>query len=281
MTNIISYKACLPDGCPLSSLLAAIDQATLDGVDVINYSIGGDASDPWSDADSEAFLNARQAGVFVATSAGNNGPESETLGCPGNAPWLLTVGSSSHDRSFVNSLTNLTSSGGSLPDIAGKSLSGALAARSIVYAGNYGDALRLNSFAASTFSGQIVVCDRGTNARVEKGSNVLAGGAGGMVLANDAANGDSLSSDAHVLAAVHITYADGIALKTWLAAGTGHQAAISATVVDDSAANGDIMSAFSSRGANAPLLSSSNRMSPRRARISWRRTASTMRPPGA
>ena len=251
-SNIISYKACR-DGCAMSWLLAAIDQATLDGVDVINYSIGGGAADPWTDADALAFLNARQAGIFVATSAGNNGPGSETLGSPGNAPWLLTVGNSSHDRLFVNTLTNLTSSGSPLPNITGKSLTGALSARSIVYAGNYGDALCLNPFAGGTFSGQIVVCDRGTNARVDKGTNVLAGGAGGMVLANDAANGDSIISDGHALPAVHITYSDGMTLKTWLAAGTGHQAAISGTTVDENAANGDIMSASSSRGANASL----------------------------
>lgn len=255
-SNIIAYKACLATGCPLSSLLAAIDQATLDGVDVINYSIGGSAADPWNDADSEAFLNARQAGVFVATSAGNSGPGRETLGSPGNSPWLLTVGSSSHDRSFGNSLINLTSTGGyPLADIAGKSLTGALPARSILYAGNYGDALCLSPFAAGTFSGQIVICDRGTNARVDKGANVLAGGAGGMVLANDAANGDSLNSDAHVLPAVHITYDDGAALKAWLVAGTGHQAAISASTAKENAAYGDIMSSFSSRGANLPVPS--------------------------
>ena len=81
-------------------------------MDVINYSIGGDATDPWADADAEAFLNARQAGIFVATSAGNNGPGNETVGSPGNAPWLLTVGSSSHDRQFKNSLTSPTKTGG-------------------------------------------------------------------------------------------------------------------------------------------------------------------------
>ncbi len=66
-----------------SDLVAAIDAAVADGVDVINYSIGGGASDPWTDTDSLAFLDARDAGVFVATSAGNSGPDAETLGSPG------------------------------------------------------------------------------------------------------------------------------------------------------------------------------------------------------
>ncbi|MCL7488240.1 MAG: S8 family serine peptidase [Desulfobulbaceae bacterium] len=252
-SNITSYKACSGNGCELSALLAAIDQATLDGVDVINYSIGGAASDPWNDADSEAFLNARQAGIFVVTSAGNSGPGNATVGSPGNAPWLLTVGNSSHDRSFSNSLTALTRlDGTSLPAVTGRSMTGALAFTGIVYAGDYGDPLCLNSFASGTFSGQIVVCDRGTNARVEKGSNVLAGGAGGYILANDVANGDSLVGDPHVLPAVHITYTDGVALKAWLAASSNHQAAIAGTSIDENVISGDVMTSSSSRGANSP-----------------------------
>lgn len=255
-SNIISYKACLPGGCPLSALLNAIEQATLDGVDVINYSIGGGASDPWSDVDSEAFLHARQAGIFAATSAGNSGPGSDTLGSPGNAPWLLTVGNSSHDRIFSNTLISLTRTDGTpLPDMSGRGLTSSLPVTAIVYAGTFGDALCLNPFPSGTFSGQIVVCDRGTNARVDKGSNVQAGGAGGMVLANDAASGDSLVADAHVLPAVHITYNDGVTLKTWLSGGSNHQAAIAGAGVDENPANGNIMVASSSRGANSPVPS--------------------------
>ena len=253
-SNIISYKACL-DGCKLSWLLAAIEQATLDGVDVINYSIGGEAADPWTEVDSKAFLNARQAGIFVVTSAGNKGPGNETLGSPGNAPWLLTVGNSLHDRRFNNSLSSLTNTGRPLSNILGQSITGALSTTSIVYAGDYGDALCLNSFSAGAFNGQIVVCDRGQIARVKKGENVLAGGAGGYVLANDEPNSDSLNSDAHALPAVHIGYHDGAALKNWLGTGRNHQAAISGTIVYENAANGDIMSATSSRGVNAPLPS--------------------------
>ena len=39
--NIIMYDGCIDGGgCPGASLAAARDQAILDGVDVINYSIG-------------------------------------------------------------------------------------------------------------------------------------------------------------------------------------------------------------------------------------------------
>ena len=56
-------------------IVAAIDQAVRDGVDVINYSIGTTGGgDPFTDAVNLAFMNAASAGIFVATSAGNDGP---------------------------------------------------------------------------------------------------------------------------------------------------------------------------------------------------------------
>src|SRR5690606_11816664 len=82
--NVISYLGC----CTLSGLTAAIDQAIADEVDVINYSIGSSApSQLWSDFDSVGYLNARAAGIFVATSNGNTGPGFATTGSPADAPW--------------------------------------------------------------------------------------------------------------------------------------------------------------------------------------------------
>ena len=70
----------------------AIDQAVADGVDVINYSVGGGAR--LAGADEIAYLFAADAGVFVATSAGNSGPIAATIGGPASAPWLTSVGAS-------------------------------------------------------------------------------------------------------------------------------------------------------------------------------------------
>ncbi|KAL2528367.1 Subtilisin-like protease SBT1.7 [Forsythia ovata] len=50
-------------------------------------------------------------------------------------------------------------------------------------------------------SGKIVLCDRGVNPRVQKGSVVKAAGGAGMVLTNTAANGEELVADAHLLPA--------------------------------------------------------------------------------
>ncbi|MEA3332795.1 MAG: S8 family serine peptidase, partial [Pseudomonadota bacterium] len=252
--NIISYRVCYPDtlgGCPGSALIAAIEQAVSDQVDVINYSIGGGSSDPWSDVDSVAFLAAREAGVMVATSAGNSGPDAETVGSPGDAPWVLTVGASTHDRIFQNSLGQFANSDGAeMLSFTGQSFTSGYGQAALVYAGDppYNDALALGPFVPGTFDGEIVVCDRGDIGRVAKGENLLAGGAGGMIMVNDVANGDSLNSDMHVLPAIHLTYNDGVILKAWLAAGTDPRAAICGTTLEVGV--GDVMASFSSRGPN-------------------------------
>ncbi|WP_161958550.1 S8 family serine peptidase [Ornithinimicrobium cavernae] len=251
--NLIAYKACTPAGTCLSpSLVAAIDQATADGVDVINYSIGGGSSDPWGDADALAFLAAREAGVFVATSAGNEGPGAETIGSPADAPWVLGVGAASHDRAIINSVAGL-SGGASTPpgELVGRSMTAGYGPAALADARAFGDAQCLQPFLPGTFDGQIVVCERGVNPRVEKGTNVQLGGAGGMILVNTEADGESTVADPHVLPAVHLGYTDGARLAAWMRdGGDGHTGSITGTVVTNEASLGDITAGFSSRGPN-------------------------------
>jgi len=250
--NIIAYDACAGSGCDGASLAYAIDRAIADGVDVINYSIGSTApSLLWSDFDTVAFLNARAAGIFVAASAGNSGPGAETVGSPADAPWLTSAGNSTHDRVYANGLVNMAGGGSPPANMSGTSFTSGYGLHAIVHASSAGDGQCLNPFPAGTWTnGEIVVCDRGTIARVDKGANVLAGGAGGLVLANLLADGESTNSDPHFLPAIHLGYTDSEVLRTWLASGTGHQAQITpgARVLDP--AFGDILSSSSSRGAN-------------------------------
>lgn len=258
--NIVAYDACYNSNgqgvCPPAATLAALDQATKDGVDVVNYSIATGNASPWLDAHALAFKRMREAGIVAAVSAGNSGPGAGTTGAI--SPWVMAVGATTHDRSFGTSLVDLSGGEGSAPDdIGGRGLTAGYGPAPIVYAGNGeydtsgGDPDNgscLLPFPPRTFDGEIVVCDRGEIARVDKGSNVLAGGAGGLVLANKQSDGASITGDGHVLPAVHVTYEDGVRLKAWLADGTGHMATITGaeTVLDADIA--DVMAGFSSRG---------------------------------
>jgi len=64
--------------------------------------------------------------------------------------------------------------------------------------------------------GKIVVCLRGITTRVEKGEAVRHAGGAAMILVNDEATGNDLEADPHVLPAVHISYANGLALWEYI-----------------------------------------------------------------
>lgn len=64
--------------------------------------------------------------------------------------------------------------------------------------------------------GKIVVYTRGVNARVEKGLVVKQAGGVGMVLCNDAGNGEDVIADPHLIAAAHVSYSQCINLFNYL-----------------------------------------------------------------
>ncbi|CAO2041479.1 unnamed protein product [Urochloa humidicola] len=100
------YKAVYPAGGTMADLIAAIDQATEDKVDVLVLSIGPDER-PSSKVTflsvlDVALLSARRAGVFVAQAAGNRGPaESSVISY---SPWVTTVAASTTGRSYMSGL---------------------------------------------------------------------------------------------------------------------------------------------------------------------------------
>ena len=88
--HLIAYRtAAGPDGSSYySDIAAAIEQAILDGVDVLAYSMGGGA-DPYGEVPSLALLEAYDQGIFIAAPAGNDGPSSDTV--VHREPWVLTA----------------------------------------------------------------------------------------------------------------------------------------------------------------------------------------------
>jgi len=94
---IRQYKVCSSMWCADSWVLAGIENAIADRVDVLNFSVDG-GTDPWTDAD-RAFLDAVQAGIVVAAAAGNDGQSLSHRG-----PWMTTVAATSQDRILVPAL---------------------------------------------------------------------------------------------------------------------------------------------------------------------------------
>jgi subtilisin family serine protease len=239
--RVIAYKGLGNLGGFTSDLAAAIDQAVADGVDVINYSIGGGAAGPG--ADEIAFLFAADAGVFVATSAGNSGPGAATLGNPGTMPWLTTVGASTQDRTFQGSAS---SSDGW--EFFGASITGGTAELPLVDAADAGDELcNPGALDPNVVSGNIVLCKRGAIARVFKSLAVFQAGGAGTILYN-ASDTQSENTDNHWTPTVHINNTDGLVIKDYIATATNPVAQINGGEFTPIPA--PWMASFSSRGPN-------------------------------
>lgn len=249
--NIIAYQVCAADiGCWPDLTALAVEHAIENNVDVLNYSVGGDADDPWAGIDSLAFLSAREFGIHVSVSAGNDGPNASTISSPGNSPWITSVAAVTHDRDFSSKTINFSGGNSNLSSITGFAITNGVSA-SIVYAGDFGDKDCLSVFPPNTFNGSIVVCERNTIARVAKGNNVLAGGAAGLVLINEpnaTGHDNNLFADYHVLPAIHVNSTQGQDIVNWLATGNNHQATISGVAIENNIQQADVLADFSSRG---------------------------------
>lgn len=226
--NLIAYDVCDNGGyCPSWVLLAGIDQAVADGVDVISLAIAEYQNSPWYDSVALALLSARSAGIFVAAALSDN----DAIGSPADAPWTLGVAATSHNRRFVTTLAGLA--GGSNPpaDLSGTGLTPSYGPAAIVYAGQFGDYSCSSPFPAGTFHGEIVVCDYYySGSEITIGQNVQAGGAGGLILA-DYGYGPGAPPVANVLPAIRLTSTDSNTLYNWLYSGTGQAGRITATAV--------------------------------------------------
>ena len=251
--RVVMYRVCGgPTGsCYESDSAAAVEQAILDGVDVLNFSIGGGTS-PYSNVVSLAFLSAYENGIFVAASAGNSGPGADTTGH--REPWTTTVAASTQSRTFEGYVSVEAYNGDTL-DLTGVSIFGTVTGE-LVLGADYGDPLcgsvdGVNPFPPETFTpNQIVVCQRGIVARVEKSANVYAAGGGGVVLYNPTVN--TLNADNHFIPTVHIDNLDGATLLDFMATHTGLSASLEGGV--KVYGQGDVMAAFSSRGGPGQTL---------------------------
>ena len=288
--NIVSYQVCHPSndvsdyrGCPGEALIAGIEDAITDGVDVINFSIGGQDSNPWVDDVELAFLAAREAGISVAAAAGNSGQPvgyKEYFGAIDHAsPWLMNVAATTHDREVVIE-TKLTDpmGGNETPrwsEIVGGAINDTPVTGMVVQAKNFGDEYCGTPFPEGTFDLQdsggnpvdvIVVCKRNSLsdpngiARSAKADNIKAGGADGMIMYNYANNDPLVALAKYSVPSIHITkeewdgrYDNGMAgygLSDWLAKGTDHMLTIGSTRIERelNAENADWLAPFSSRG---------------------------------
>lgn len=256
--RVAMYKACWNSdyvspagaqerGCFYGDTMAAIDQAVADGVDVINYSIGGSLDD-LTTISAAAKLRATQAGVVVAVSAGNSGANNamETVGTP--APWVISVAASGF---AVNALG--VNSGFAKPKIAAiegsvtKSLdlTGDVVGNLVVGQPYQGCATLTN---AADVKDNIVMLERGGCPFADKVAQAQAAGAKAIVVANNVAGNPiamgGTATSPITIPGLMIPQGDAQALVAALNGGGAINVTLSPTYVSNSMAD------FSSKGPN-------------------------------
>lgn len=248
--RVAAYKTCWPTGCFGSDILAGMDRAILDGVDVLSLSLGGGSAPFYRDTIAIGAFAAMEKGVFVSCSAGNSGPNRASLA--NVAPWIMTVGAGTLDRDFP-AYAKL----GNGKRLAGVSLySGrGMGGKPVALVYNKGSNTSSNmclpgSLEPAMVRGKVVVCDRGINARVEKGGVVRDAGGIGMILANTAASGEELVADSHLLPAVAVGRKTGDLIREYVRSVSKPTAVLSFGGTILNVRPSPVVAAFSSRGPN-------------------------------
>ncbi|XP_071687689.1 subtilisin-like protease SBT1.2 [Rutidosis leptorrhynchoides] len=248
--HIAIYKVCWFSGCYSSDILAGMDAAIRDGVDVLSLSLGGFPIPLYDDSIAIGSYRAMEHKISVICAAGNNGPIENSVA--NVAPWVTTVGASTLDRRFPavvrigngKILYGESMFPGNFHHDIEKQLE-------IVYlsGGERGSNYCFKgSLPRKKVQGKMVVCDRGINGRAEKGQIVKESGGAAMILANTEINMEEDSIDAHVLPATLIGYSEAVQLKSYINSTMRPTGRIifGGTVIGNS--RGPSVAQFSSRG---------------------------------
>jgi subtilisin family serine protease len=256
--HIAVYKVCWFNGCYSSDILAGIDDAISDGVDVLSLSLGGFPLPLFEDSIAIGSFRAVEKGVTVICAAGNNGPSAMSVA--NEAPWVTTVGASTMDRRFpaIVRLGNGEMLYGESMYPGNRFSKNAEKRLDLIYEGGGSQGAEYclkDSLSRMRVQGKMVVCDRGINGRSEKGEAVREAGGAAMVLANAEINQDEDSVDVHVLPSTVIGYEESVQLKKYINSSTRQIARFIYGGTKVSQSRAPAVALFSARGPSATIPS--------------------------
>ena len=184
--TIYAYRVFGCDGSANDDvIIAAIDQAIIDGVDVINMSLGA----PFgldSAPDSIASNNASAAGVTVVASAGNSGSAPYIVGSPSVATRAISVAAEDGGFSTIPTATIDIPSTGTMANNNAASFATIGPATVTVLQSSPGVvALGCSAGDYAGTAGMIVVVKRGTCARIDRAIFGQAAGAAAVIMINN------------------------------------------------------------------------------------------------
>lgn len=241
--HLAIYKVCF-DGrhCSESDVLAAMDTAIEDGVDVLSISLGWPTVPFAFDAVALGAYTAVKRGVFVSCSAMNRGPSHDTLS--NEAPWILTVGASTLDRK-LKAVAVL----GNKVEIDGETIVQPKNFSQFPFSLIYPPFCTSETLKGINIRGKIVACDRSEETSLT--TMIIGardGGAEAMIFMNDETEGVTKRLSAYLFPVAQVSYADGLRIKSYINSTSEPVATLSfkGTVIGDDHA--PIVASFSSRG---------------------------------
>ncbi|GLJ48389.1 hypothetical protein SUGI_1021530 [Cryptomeria japonica] len=246
--HIAVYKVCRDDRCMTSDVLAAMDVAISDGVDVLSLSLGSAAIPFYEDNIAIGAFHAMERGIFVSCAAGNDGP-AEPSYLQNGAPWIMTVGASSMDR---HSVVNLKLGDGTI--LYGESLFHAIGSQTSELSLVQADVCASRVLIPDLMKGKLVVCARGGPGNpVDQANAVRDAGGAGVIFVNDDSDGEEIRLYAQVLPSTTLGYKAGLVLAAYMNSTKTPTAAIQFQGTVYGPANNisaPAVASFSSRGPN-------------------------------
>jgi minor extracellular serine protease Vpr len=195
--KIIAYRALGPGGMGTTEqVLAGIDQAIQDKVDILNLSLGNEINGP--DLPISLALNkAVEHGITAVTSSGNSGPNIWSVGSPGTAAKAISVGASTPPLN-IPYLTLSDSQARIRLELLQGSNSWKFDRSMEITDGGIGRKKELQNAA-----GKIALIKRGSLTFTEKVKNAAAAGALGVIIYNNTSGGflGNLEAEAPIPAA--------------------------------------------------------------------------------
>ncbi|WP_181884490.1 S8 family serine peptidase [Neobacillus piezotolerans] len=246
-----------------SGIIAGIDKAAQEKMDIINMSLGGSNSSQTA-SDSIAVNNAALAGTTAVIATGNSGPNRSTIGNPASAAFAISVGNSTIPEETKKGTANITVIGspetsynlnmmgwkfGSNPE---QILYGSY---EVIAVPNFGvDA----DYAGLDANGKVVLVSRGGGiAFVDKIAAAKKAGAISVIIHNNGGtNGNGpagvfLGDSFKFIPAFDMSTTDGTALRTAM---VGKKATVTFNNFETGKSAGDDINNSSSRGPSTPTF---------------------------
>lgn len=240
-----------------SSIVAAIEEAVKQDIDIINLSLGG-GSNTETDAGSFAMNNAMLSGTVAISATGNSGPDRGSIGTPATSRLGIAVGNSTTPESIYSGTINVQAGPLKYKKVSNLMTHNFNVTPSKQLTGTYHLSLVPGSgtekdYGGLNMKGKVALVSRGEIPIVDKIKHAKKAGATAILIYNNVGitepSGILLGQGLDVIPAFDLSKMDGEAIKVLLSQESG---SVTFTDFTEKAIKGDAIHTSSSRGPSMP-----------------------------